>query len=514
MTRRFYRRGKPVELAEVEGIGALRKDDHDAVLKASGRTRPGAGATPIPVAPGAGGLRSGEDDHLDKAGWRSLETAEIAAMDLKRTVPGALHAVMVREDGGHIGVIHSRLCIRFKPDLARADCEAFIKAQGMEICQRLPFAPNLYEVETTDGTHADVKSMLIHEAHGDTIVHAEPVIHSFHGTREISAKPSLAKQWQWHNAGEPAIFEGKVGADMNAVAAWQATKGAGTRVAVVDRGFHHRCRELAGNVDLGLSGRFGPDGTFTPSLEGIAAKRHGTFCAAQAAANSDNGPGTFGAAPEARLMLLAVGSSGEVTQLELARAIAFAASPRAFGDEFAATGADTLTCAEGPENGHWTLMSVLDDALQFAADQGRSGRGMPLLWAAANTKVDIALDEVASHPAVMAVGRSDRRDRVAVQSAYGDRLEFLAPGIDIYNLSGPAGEYEGWSGNSFAAPAAAGLGALILAVAPELSGDELRDLMRQCCRKTWAAGGDAQRHPQFGYGILDAARAIDLAAQQ
>jgi thermitase len=52
----------------------------------------------------------------------------------------------------------------------------------------------------------------------------------------------------------------------------------------------------------------------------------------------------------------------------------------------------------------------LDLALQFAAVNGRSGRGLAIFWAAGNGRnVDVLKDEVVSHPDVIAVVRSTRK---------------------------------------------------------------------------------------------------------
>ena len=65
--------------------------------------------------------------------------------------------------------------------------------------------------------------------------------------------------------------------------------------------------------------------------------------------------------------------------MTLARAVAYARSrsldPREPAGA-ALAGADIIACSLGPNNAHWAITSVLDDALTFAATQGRGGKGI------------------------------------------------------------------------------------------------------------------------------------------
>ena len=89
-----------------------------------------------------------------------------------------------------------------------------------------------------------------------------------------------------------------------------------------------------------------------------------------------------------------------------------------------------ISCSLGPNGPDWALTTILDLAIRFAAANGRSGLGIPIFWAASNGSYEIALDEVASHLDVLAIGRSNRND-LQDGSAFGPKLEFLAPGVDV-----------------------------------------------------------------------------------
>ena len=79
-----------------------------------------------------------------------------------------------------------------------------------------------------------------------------------------------------------------------------------------------------------------------------------------------------------------------------------------------------------------------------------------------------------------------------------------------------AGNYtNSFGGTSSACPGAAGVAALIVSRNPALRWDEVREVMKQCCDKIDTAGGayDATgRSPKYGWGRLNAAKAVALAA--
>jgi subtilisin family serine protease len=79
-----------------------------------------------------------------------------------------------------------------------------------------------------------------------------------------------------------------------------------------------------------------------------------------------------------------------------------------------------------------------------------------------------------------------------------------------------AGHYtNSFGGTSSAAPGVAGVAALILAAAPGLRHDEVKDLIRRACDRIDAANGryDARtgHSPLYGYGRVNAHTAVTLA---
>jgi hypothetical protein len=115
----------------------------------------------------------------------------------------------------------------------------------------------------------------------------------------------------------------------------------------------------------------------------------------------------------------------------LARAVAYTADPTR-EDGQAANGADVIACSLGPNGADCDPTSVLDLAIQFAANQGLGGLGAPIFWAVSNGFAELARDEVCSHPDVIGVGHSNRNN-LDDGSAFGPKLEFLAPGVEVYS---------------------------------------------------------------------------------
>lgn len=67
------------------------------------------------------------------------------------------------------------------------------------------------------------------------------------------------------------------------------------------------------------------------------------------------------------------------------------------------------------------------------------------------------------------------------QYNYGSRLDVIAPGENIYSAYGPIGgdySYATLSGTSMAAPHVSGVAAMILSIAPEISGAEVKEIIR------------------------------------
>ncbi|HEX6344921.1 S8 family serine peptidase [Umezawaea sp.] len=412
---------------------------------------------------------------------------------------------LVRRPSGRLGIVTRRLTVQLSEDLSREAAEQALARRGLTLVRRLGFAPNLFEVDTTE--HADSLAASV-ELNADPLVAlAEPSLVEHVPQRTAPGDPRFGEQWQWANTGQGG---GAGGADVRALAAWGTTRGAGIRVAVIDNGFNAEHEDLKAGVHA-ASGFFSRTGAFVRGVTGMPKNDHGTFCAGIVGARQNNELGGSGAAPEADLLLIACLGDQVGTQTTLARAVGYAADPSTEGGA-AEEGADVLVSSLGPNGADWDLTATLSLALEFAASRGRGGRGLAIFWAASNGRdVDVLKDEVVSHADVIAVVRSTRRD-LEDNAARGPEVELIAPGVDVVSTTGGGG-YGTSTGTSFAAPCAAGCAALALAVNPELTRDELRKVMRDSADKIGGVAYDADgHHDDYGFGRVNAARAVELAA--
>jgi hypothetical protein len=383
-----------------------------------------------------------------------------------------------------------------------------LQKHNLEVVKELPFAANQFQVLVApDENPIEIANKL---QESKLAIAAEPEFYEYLGQRLTPTDPTYTDQWHLNNTGDNG---GVVGADIRAEDAWDFTLGDGVCVAVIDNGFDVTHQDLSPGI-TDQSGFFDNRGEFRQTLRNFPDNDHGTFCAGMAGARHNNDRDGCGSAPECDLMLLATRTDQVTTQATLARAIAYAADPRMeIRGEDVGTAADVIVCSLGPNGANWALTTVLENAIQFASQQGRRGLGTPIFWASSNGRnVDIASDEVVSHPSVIAVGRSRRTDRED-NTARGEELDFLAPGRSVVSTASGGGTRTD-TGTSFAAPLSAGVGALILSINPKLTGPEVRQIMRESCDKiggvTYNASG---HHIDYGYGRVNAFRAVMRAMQ-
>lgn len=446
---------------------------------------------------------------FEQAGWlfahRDDATMKAVRSMLGEASEGVVQRVVLN-DRNQTLVTTRRLTVRFPAGTPDGQVHEVLEKYKLRMVRRLRFAEGLYEVAASGRDGLDAAVML--QEQSAQVDYAEPQFLQVIGGRHRPTDPRYSMQWQWFNNGSSG---GAAGADIRAEAAWNRTRGANTRIAVIDNGMDVSHPDLASAIDWG--GYFDDDGTgsgpFVPYPSANASfpgGHHGTFCMGMAGARESNGVHGCGAAPDARLFPIACLPDQVGTQTTLARAIACAADP-ALEDPAAVgvPGADVIACSLGPNSGDWNMESVLKDAIDYAVTRGRQNLGTPIFWAVSNGEFPVAHDEVCAYSNTIAVGRSNRLD-LEDGSAYGPELDFLAPGVEVASTE-PGNGFGIATGTSFAAPCAAGVGALVISRFPSLSAADVRLRLRSTCDQIGPGPYVGGRNDRYGFGRINADRA-------
>ena len=277
--------------------------------------------------------------------------------------------------------------------------------------------------------------------------------------------------------------------------AWDiATGSSDIIIAILDTGIDLTHPEFTGKLVAGYN-------ALTQTGSPVDNRGHGTHVAGIAAALTDNGIGVAGVNWGARIMPIKVlDTGGRGSDSTIARGINWAVD----------NGAKVINLSLGGTNYSNTVYNSVQRArrsgvLLFAAAGNDYLSGNPKLYPAA-------------YEGVVAVGATDNLDRRASYSQTGDYIQFVAPGGDPYGdddadpnhwitstwrrASGTS--YAMASGTSQSSPIAAGLAALIWSVKPELSSDEVLEIMRSTAVDLGRPGWD----PEYGYGRIDVGAAL------
>jgi len=275
--------------------------------------------------------------------------------------------------------------------------------------------------------------------------------------------------------------------------AWNTTRGAGQKIAIIDTGIARGPVEFNGAVVGGtdVSGAGSSDGR-TPV--GAVDSNHGSWVASLAASRgTGNGRGMIGVAPEAELLSISIGfgASASVPFTEqIAKAMRWAVDHGATVINLSLT---TNTLDWDPS---W------DDAFLYAFDHdvvvvvaaGNRGSGTDRVGAPATI------------PGVLAVGGVDPSGRASSDaSTQGITIGISAPSEKLLGISAD-GTLAQWNGTSGAAPIVAGIAALVRAAHPGMDADNVLNRLISTAKP--APGTAPGLDLLYGYGLVDASRAV------
>ena len=405
---------------------------------------------------------------------------------------------------------------------------------GLSVAQRYPNLPGVLSVRVPGERDAIALARRLHRSGAFNWAEPDWI---FHPKAMWDPSDPLFGD-TWHQAG------GGVVGSINAVAAWDTTRGEGVTVGVIDSGTQrdHPDLEVFAGYDLVEGDNdASPECIERPDGRGRAdscpAQRpyresHGTAVSGIVASRS-NDLGTLGVCPECRLVTIRMVGVSQ-------RRVSHADGLR----WLIAQNTAVVNNSWGPSIARYFPMAIAEEqAVADGVTQGRGGKGMLLLYAAGNDRLlNAESNPYSAHPETVTVSGSTRRDDFACYSNYGSTIDISAPtkgcfdgepGLRTTDLVGGEGYNQGdfhndMGGTSGACPVASGVAALIIAANPELSARQVRLVLQASAERIRADQVDWSRRigvdlesvfeyderghsVGFGYGRVDAANAVAMA---
>jgi thermitase len=331
--------------------------------------------------------------------------------------------------------VSEQIIVRYRAGTDAAE-RADTRAAAETVHEDAMRLPNAEVVAVTEGTRADALAEL--RADPD-VVWAEPN----QLVQPATSDPGWTYLWGMFNDGSGGM---RVDADIDALQAWTVSQGAGITVGVVDTGVQSAHPDLTGRLVTGYNAM---DGT----TETTDALGHGTHVAGIIAANSDNGIGVAGIAPQATIQPIKVfPPSGLAALSDVANAFDYAGS-HGLPVVNASLGAYGTSAAID------LAMSSHPNTLYVISAGNGDNQGGP----GTDNDLDPTTPCVSNAPNVLCVGATTSTDSKASYSNYGaGTVDLFAPGSSILSTV-PTSAYQYMSGTSMAAPYAAGVAALVAA---------------------------------------------------
>ena len=326
--------------------------------------------------------------------------------------------------------------------------------------------------------------------------------------------PLFPLQYQMNNTGQ--IVDGVAGIndiDCNAFDSWDFTLGENITVAVVDQG-------LEEHEDIGgrLVGGFTPanNGNGTPILNDDT---HGMNCAGVIGA-SDNNIGLRGVAPDVDFLSVNIFANG-TSFGDMADGLIWAMN----------NGADIISNSWSYRGRPCGFTNAdVDNAIQNVVTNGRNGLGCIVVFSAGNdnTFTNGCVSSPSINPNVITVGATDHQGNLYGYSRTGTEVDLVAPsglrffvagettvGVRTLDRMGAAGDFPGnyrdnFDGTSAACPVVSGTAALMLSVNPNLTQQEVRDILTCTATDMGANGFDNN----FGFGRVNALAAVEQAGYE
>lgn len=302
--------------------------------------------------------------------------------------------------------------------------------------------------------------------------------------------------------------------------AWELTTGVGRRIVVIDSGIDGRHPELSDRI-IGkrivreVDGRYRLVAT-TRADNDECNTGHGTAVAGVAAAAGDNGVGVAGVAWGARIIDIALSTSGSCSPSD---AKVIAALSRVAQGDFGTV--DVVNLSLGGREPSGRCPSALQRAIHDVIGKGT------VIVAAAGNEGYLDVNVPAACDGVITVGATHRDDTRAPYSGMSRYLDLVAPGgqdvenchqrldlciVTTYRATETCAMpcFTGISGTSFAVPYVSGTIALLRSLNPGLSPRQIESVLELTAKHPRGSGVYDHEH---GWGLVQAGAAARHVAE-
>lgn len=291
---------------------------------------------------------------------------------------------------------------------------------------------------------------------------------------ECPDDPRLTNQWH-HNANR-----------MNSCAGWDMVTGdPSIVVGICDTGIQTSHPEFQLNRQFGYNAVNRVWETAGNNSMIQAVHPHGTMTTGCAAANGDNGQGGSGVGWNlGHRMMRVSNSSGGGSSMNVL------------------THAARTSIEAGDKVANVSYSGVSNSSVRTTGTYIKSIGGL-LTWSAGNDGANRSGNRDGDD--VIVVGATTSSDNKASFSAYGSYVDLVAPGAGVYTTN-TGSSYARVDGTSFSAPLTAGLIALIWSADPDLTPDEVEQILKEGCDDLGASGVDNI----YGHGRINVFNSLSL----
>jgi subtilisin family serine protease len=152
----------------------------------------------------------------------------------------------------------------------------------------------------------------------------------------------------------------------------------------------------------------------------------------------------------------------------------------------------------------------LKEIIQEAYTQGRNGLGSVVVFASGNDDREVEEGELCDLEEVLCVSAIDRYGRPTNYTNYGKSIDIAAPSATV-SIAPQESTTINFGGTSAAAPVVAGIASWVLSEAPEMTSQEVYQLLMDTAKPSPLVTHDEQgHHPFYGYGVISVQNLLNI----